>query len=402
MIKLLVTAAALSCLSIQSSAQYTFFKPKGAYAIEVSLDNTKMTRMPIYRNAISSLAVVGDFIIGGTNAREGLSPFLFEASLSRRELKSYRDLSEVVPGQKSIATGFHKGAQNKLYAGTIPNGLQQSKADGHIIEVQVGPAGITKVVDLGVPVPGEGVHALAINKTTGMLYGISYPTGIFFTFDPRTKKTKTYDNLVPTPKVLNKLQGEFGLKPDDYICKALVVDNSGNVYGSLPINQLFYFDPKTEKFNILKDSLPEVWGRNVLGQVESWTKSKDGKLYGGNAGDGQLFMIDPATKRVKNLGKPVMVNRLRGLAFGQDGNLYGIAGALPGYSHLFRYNNKEGYKDYGNPEFTMIAPGIEQGIAWRGFQLGTITSSDDGKYIVMGEDESLSQLLVFPANQNTN
>jgi hypothetical protein len=107
-------------------------------------------------------------------------------------------------------------------------------------------------------------------------------------------------------------------------------------------------------------------------------------------------MIDPSTKTVKNLGKPVMVNRLRGLTFDKDGNLWGIAGALPGYSHLFRYNNKEGFKDYGNPEFDMVAPGIEQGIAWRGFQLGTIAVSPDGKYIVMGEDESLSQLLVFP------
>jgi hypothetical protein len=43
----------------------------------------------------------------------------------------------------------------------------------------------------------------------------------------------------------------------------------------------------------------------------------------------------------------------------------------------------------------MTAPGIEQGILWRGFQLGTITSSEDGNYIIMGEDESLSQLLVF-------
>jgi hypothetical protein len=44
----------------------------------------------------------------------------------------------------------------------------------------------------------------------------------------------------------------------------------------------------------------------------------------------------------------------------------------------------------------MVAPGIEQGIAWRGFQVATLTASEDGKYMVMGEDESLSQLMVFP------
>src|SRR5207253_1972851 len=134
--------------------------------------------------------------------------------------------------------------------------------------------------------------------------------------------------------------------------------------------------------------LPEVWGRRTLGQVESWARSKHGKLYGGNAGDGQLFEIDPVNKKVKNLGKPIMMPRLRGLAFAGDGKLYGIAGASPGYAHLFSYApGNEGFSDYGNPQFTMKAPGIEQGIDWRGFQLGTITSSPDGKYIVMGEDE---------------
>ncbi|HUQ65371.1 MAG TPA: hypothetical protein VM101_04420 [Flavitalea sp.] len=383
-------------LMMHASAQYSFFKPKDAFAIEVSLDNTKMKRLPVYRNAITSLSVVGDLIIGGTNAVEGLSPYLFVASISGREMKEFKDLESIIPGQKGIVTGFHKTNASTLYAGTIPNGVKDGGKDGHIIEVKISQTGIAGMADLGVPVPGEGIHALAINEKSGMLYGVTYPKGIFFTFDIKTKKSKTYNNLIPEPVDLNKLEHEFSLKPDNYICKALAIDNSGNVYGSLPINRLFYFDPKTEQFNILKDSLPEVWGRNVLGQVESWTKSKDGKLYGGNAGDGQLFMIDPLTKRVKNMGKPVMMSRLRGLTFGKDGSLYGIAGGSPGYSHLFRYNDKDGFKDYGNPEFDMVATGIEQGIAWRGFQLGTITSSADGKYIVMGEDESLSQLLVFP------
>ena len=95
-----------------------------------------------------------------------------------------------------------------------------------------------------------------------------------------------------------------------------------------------------------------------------------------------------------------MMPRLRGLTFAKDGRLYGIAGALPGYAHLFSYApDKEGFKDYGNPQFTMTAPGIEQGIDWRGFQLGTIASSEDGKYVVMGEDEALSQLLIFSVGQ---
>ena len=44
----------------------------------------------------------------------------------------------------------------------------------------------------------------------------------------------------------------------------------------------------------------------------------------------------------------------------------------------------------------MKEPGIEQGIAWRGFQIGTLAVSEDGRYVVMGEEEALSQLMVFP------
>jgi hypothetical protein len=93
------------------------------------------------------------------------------------------------------------------------------------------------------------------------------------------------------------------------------------------------------------------------------------------------------------------MGRLRALAFGRDGKLYGLAGGAPGYSHLFSYDENEGFYDLGNPEFTMVAPGIEQGILWRGFQLGTLVASADGKYIVMGEDEALSQLMIFPVGQ---
>jgi hypothetical protein len=51
----------------QVYAQFDFFSPKEAFAIEVSLDNTSLKRLPVYRNAISSLVVSGDYIVGGTS-----------------------------------------------------------------------------------------------------------------------------------------------------------------------------------------------------------------------------------------------------------------------------------------------------------------------------------------------
>jgi hypothetical protein len=134
----------------------------------------------------------------------------------------------------------------------------------------------------------------------------------------------------------------------------------------------------------------------VLGRVDAWAVAPDGSLYGGNAGDGQLFRLDPATGKVTNLGKPAMMPRMTGLGFAADGKLYGVTGGEPGYAHLFSWDPAgRGFVDLGNPRFTMTEPGIEQGIAWRGFQIGTLAVSEDGRYVVMGEDEALSQIMVF-------
>ena len=109
----------ISGFTNQLMAQYTFFNPEGAFAIEVSLPNSDLNRLPIYRNSISSLTVVGDYIIGGTAAIAGKTPFVFSASISKREVSFVYDLEEVISDQQQIQTGFCIGNNGELYAGTI-------------------------------------------------------------------------------------------------------------------------------------------------------------------------------------------------------------------------------------------------------------------------------------------
>lgn len=380
----------------QLYAQYDYFAPKEAFAIEVSLDNSTLKRLPVYRNAITSLVVSGDHIVGGTTAEPGLSPFIFTASLAKREMVGTLDLSAIIPGQRSIRTGFSKTRNNLFYAGTLPDTAgKKIKEGGHLIAVTIDAGGKPQVKDLGIPVAGEGIFSLTADAKGAYLYGITWPTGIFFSYAIATKSVKTYRDIVPVAKDL-RLYAEFVMAPDDYLCKALTEAKNGLILGSAPVNRMFSFDPVTGKFDFFKNEIPEVWGRRSLGQIESWAKMPDGKLFAGNAGDGQLLEVDVIGRNIKNIGKPIMMPRLRGITYARDGKLYGIAGSLPGYAHLFSYDPlKEGFKDYGNPQFKMVAPGIEQGIDWRGFQLSAITTSGDGKYVVIGEDESLSQLLVF-------
>ena len=393
-----LTISFASLFTFEAFSQYTFFKEKEGFAIEVSLQNTDLIRLPIYRNSISSLAVVGDRIIGGTKAEEGLSPFIFTASLAQKKMTESKDLADIIPGQREIVTGFCRGKNNLLYAGTIANEINDSlSGSGHLIEVVAAGKDKIKINDLGIPVKNEGVFALTLDNSRSVLYGLSYPSGIFFVYNLKTRQTKTFQNTVLT-KEQKETMREFSLNPGNYLSRALVVDSKGFVYGSSPVNKMFMFDAAVSRFSILDDELPDVWGRSVLGQADALIKSPGGIIYGGNSGDGQLFELNPTTRRIKNLGKPIMMNRIRGLAFGADKKLYGIAGAPPGYAHFFSYDPVHGYKDYGNPQFIMKAPGIEQGIEWRGFRLGSIASSEDGKFIVLGEDESLSQLLIYPVD----
>jgi hypothetical protein len=375
-------------------AQYTFFNPKGAYAVEVSLENPSgnRLRLPIYRNSITSLAVVGDFAIGGTTANPGLSPFLFAVSLSRKALESALDLSSVIPGQRAIQSGFGRGAGGVLYAGTIADAEGEG---GHLIKVQF-KNNKFEVQDLGIPVSGEGVFSLAADSQRGMLYGISYPGGKFFAFNLRTGQAAVYTETALTEQQRGYYH-DYSVGPEDILSRALAVDRKGRVYGSRPVNGLFRFDPAVGKLETLTDELPEVWGRRSLGRADAWAVAADGTLYGGNAGDGQVFKVDPLSGKVVNLGKPIMMPRIKGLTFAVDGKLYGVAGSLPGYAHLFTYNPRSGsYKDLGNPDFPLVAPEIAGELVWRGFQFATIAASEDGRWIVMGEEESLSQLMVFP------
>ena len=387
----ILSSIATLFLLVSLQAEYTFFTPPSGFAVEVSLENSSYLRLPIYRNAITSLEVAGDYAVGGTSARPGLSPFVFSVSLSRRQIEGVVDVSKVVPRQRAIRSGFGRGSRGVLYAGTMP---EQAGDSGHLLEVET-LTDVLKVEDLGVPVEGEGVFAVLADYRAPFIYGISHPSGRFFVYSLQTRQTRVLSETALSKPTLSFLAG-YALRTEDVLSRRLAVDSKGRVYGSTPVNKLFCFDPRSQKINFLPDELPEVWGRRPLGRVDAWALATNGMLYGGNAGDGQLFKLDPESGRVTNLGKPVMMPRIGGLAFGADGKLYGIGGASPGSSHLFSYDPQgNGFVDLGNPRFVMIGPGIEQGIFWRGFQIGTMTASEDGKYIVMGEEEALSQVMVF-------
>jgi hypothetical protein len=368
-----------------------FFNPPGSYAIEISLENSPHLRLPIYRNAVTSLQIAGDLVIGGTAASRGGSPFLFAASLRERRLVQAVDIDSIVRDQRAIATGMGRAANGELIAGTLP---QLSPADGHLLAVRISGTEF-HVQDLGVPVAGEGVFALTVDAKRGRVYGITHPSGKFFDYELSSGRATVFEETIPDAKA-RAAYSEFGIKPDHYLSRQLALDREGRVYGSQALGRLFRFDPTTRRMETLAARIPAIWDRAQIARVDAWTLAPDGTLYGGNAGDGQLFHVDPATGAVRNLGKPIGMPRMKALAFAADGKLWGLAGGAPGYAHLFNYDPpRSSFEDHGNPNFPLIGEGLVPGITWRGYQLSALAVSEDGRTLVLGEEEALSQLMVF-------
>ncbi len=76
---------------------------------------------------------------------------------------------------------------------------------------------------MAIPVKGEGIYSLTIDNASGTLYGISFPSGIFFSYNILSKSVRTFNNTVPTQTEKDTFH-EFSVGPEKYISRALVVD----------------------------------------------------------------------------------------------------------------------------------------------------------------------------------
>ncbi len=383
--------AAIAAMSVRADHEDGYFAPPGSFTVEISLENSPYVRLPIDRNAVTSLVVSGDYAIGGTTAKDGLTPFLFAVSLSRKKLERVLDLETIVPGQQAVLSGFGRGRNGGLFTGTMSR--TGAAAGGHLIQVGLTERGL-EAHDLGTPVAGEGIFALAADPSRDVVYGLSHPSGKFWRVEVANRRTKVWRDPAPDER-MRSTYSQFALKPEDYLSRRLVVDPSGRVYGSRPVNKLFRFDPETQTIETIQNELPGHPDRRVLSRADSWAIGPDGRIYGGNAGEGQLFRLDPATGAIINLGKPTLLPRMKGLAFAHNGTLYGIVGGAPGYSRVFQYDPAGGFTDLGIARFEMVGENMPRGLFWRGFQLVSLAASDDGRYFVMGDAEALSQLMVF-------
>ena len=243
-----------------------------------------------------------------------------------------------------------------------------------------------ELVDLGVPVPGDSVYAMALNAGKTKVYGLSYPHAEFFEYDVGEKEFSRHG------KWLEKLSYPGPERSWRGIPRALAVDADGVVWSSGDDGFLRFYDPRVGDFGTTTMRIPgEYWETqacNLFPVVEQLFARADGTLVG-TTSDGFVFEAQPNRNRLVSWGKPRVERRIRAASVGKDGRLYMIAGEKDNICRLFSFDRENGYLDYGvlgvdrSPYYAKIA-----------YQFDAMATAADGT-VLIGESDRRAKLFLF-------
>lgn len=226
---------------------------------------------------------------------------------------------------------------------------------------------------IGAPLEGECIAALAINSRANQVYGLTSVTGTFFVYDIEAD-TFCLKGVVAS-------DGKFS--------SLLIVGPEGCVYGSGSCGEIFRYDPQADGLSSLGLHIGSIKGRQFYNAWDSAALDPvTGLIYCGGSADGILSVFDPEEQTVRSLGKPAVGPRIRAMAMGLDGRLYGIGGDLDGMGRLFRYDTQtHELADLG------ILRSSEQRM-WNGYEFDAAVTGLWGE-IYFGESDRISHLFIY-------
>jgi hypothetical protein len=143
-----------------------------------------------------------------------------------------------------------------------------------------------RVSDFGIAFPYQGIIAGIYEPIYNRYYGITDPRGEFVYYD--------------ISRHVEENKGRFDNW--DSLCRTLVVDDRGNVYGSFGRGQIFKYDPQTDSVRELSVRLPIrqkgiSLGRDYAKSETAWRVAiwddQTRKIYGVEESASTLFSFDP-------------------------------------------------------------------------------------------------------------
>jgi hypothetical protein len=236
-------------------------------------------------------------------------------------------------------------------------------------------AELATIDDLGAPVPEEGILAMTIDKARNHIYGLTYPGGKFFIYDIANRKTT----------IKNIYDDHIGKKNN--ISRAMICAG-GNVYFSGRYGCIIKYCPDEDTFRATTMKIPVGAGREYLNSISALTMADDGMIYGGTYADGYLFMFDPASEKLVNIGKPSIESHIRGITVGHDGIIWGLCGTDDELVHLFRYDPSDRtLEDSG-----MVRAKMPK--TWIMHKADALITGADGE-LYIGESDAISHLFIY-------
>ncbi len=347
--------------------------------------------LPTGESEIRALTVAPDGRIYGATSGERSHLFVLDPR------HGYVEPLGTLPDAKVVHHSLEVSREGDIYIGTalaIDNngqGYDQYKS-GHLLKYSPredkarnrtrinAPCPVT---DLGIPLRGQSIYSLTIDRIHGVVYGLTYPDGEFFSYAIESGIMKTHGRVAKDIIPGEKFENEKNLG------RALAVDREGNVFTTGEGGRFYRFAMKSQELERLEIGVPAVPGREVYNRVDAWASDAKGNLYGGTS-DGYLFSLDPVKLQVTNLGKPLNQYRIRGLVLAHNGKLYGIGGDDDEMARMFSYDPARAvYELLG-----MIDVNRRPYYSWQGYVFDAMVVGLDGT-VYMGQAERKSKLYLY-------
>jgi hypothetical protein len=224
-------------------------------------------------------------------------------------------------GYYSIIDGMEKTG--------VPTGDYKAYRGGHLLAYDMKTK---KFEDLGIGPNKEGIITMNMDPVRGIIYGLSWPTGIFFRYDVATKKM---DDLGPVTG-----KGEDGMGEDfRVVCRSLAISpDDGTVYMTTSEGHIKYLRLGSNTVETIEG---ENMKKDYFGTYDIFTSGSmaynwrqvfwyapEKKVYGVHGNSGYLFRFDPSVPRIDVLERLTSIpSKLTGMG---DQFSYGYLGFKPG------------------------------------------------------------------------
>ena len=214
-ILLIATLFCSTCLPVAAQRDATYdYSVVSQVRIDLrDLGYPPLDVIPSGESAIRALAVAPDGKVYGATSGDRSHLFVLEPQ------HGY-----VVPlgrlPDKTVHHALAVGANGDVYIGGAlavdNNGEGYGKyAGGHLLKyapkggrTSIQIEAVCPVEDLGIPVQGQGIYALTIDRKLGVIYGLTYPEGDFFSYNTATKAFKTHGQVAKTKIAGEKFENE--------------------------------------------------------------------------------------------------------------------------------------------------------------------------------------------------